>query len=43
MYEFIHLLAPHLTKRQVQLAERAESQETLDKSMADVSIPFRRL
>lgn len=43
MYEFIQLLAPHLSRRHVQQAERSESQESLDKTFADTSVPFRRL
>jgi LysR family transcriptional regulator, cys regulon transcriptional activator len=42
MYEFLQMFAPHLTQRQVQAAENAESQENVDREFAAVKIPFLR-
>jgi LysR family cys regulon transcriptional activator len=42
MYDFIALLAPHLSRRQVQALEGAESQRQVDEALADFPVPFRR-
>ena len=42
MYEFLEMLAPHLTPRQVQAAETAETQEAIDQVFAATKIPFLR-
>ena len=42
MYDFLHMLAPHLTPRLVQSAEGAESQDAVDQNFALVKIPFLR-
>ena len=42
MYEFVTLLGPHLSKRQVQALEQAGSQEAVDTAMAGIDIPFLR-
>jgi LysR family cys regulon transcriptional activator len=42
IYEFITMVAPHLTKRRVQAVEDSESQAAVDEEFADVEVPFRR-
>ena len=42
IYDFLQMLAPHLTHRQVQAAENAETQEEVDREFATVKIPFLR-
>jgi LysR family cys regulon transcriptional activator len=42
LYEFLQLLAPHLTQRQVQSVENTASQEEVDRAFATVKIPFLR-
>jgi LysR family cys regulon transcriptional activator len=42
IYDFLEMLAPHLTHRQVQAAENAESQDAVDREFATVKIPFLR-
>jgi LysR family cys regulon transcriptional activator len=42
MYDFLQMLAPHLTQRQVQQAENSTSQEEVDRDFAAVRIPFLR-
>jgi len=42
MYEFLEILAPHLTRRQVQTAENSDSQDDVDREFAGVKIPFLR-
>jgi LysR family cys regulon transcriptional activator len=42
MYDFLQMLAPHLTPRLVQSAEGAESQDAVDQNFAAVKIPFLR-
>jgi LysR family cys regulon transcriptional activator len=41
MYEFIELLAPHLPRKLVREAERMETQEDVDRVLADLKIPLR--
>ncbi len=42
LYDFLNMLAPHLTQRQVQSAEKAEDQDAVDREFAGVKIPFLR-
>jgi LysR family cys regulon transcriptional activator len=42
MYDFMELLAPHLTTRQVQSAESAETQDEVDSQFQSIKIPFLR-
>jgi LysR family cys regulon transcriptional activator len=42
IYDFLQMLAPHLTQRQVQAAENADTQEDVDREFATVKIPFLR-
>jgi LysR family cys regulon transcriptional activator len=42
MYDFLQMFAPHLTARQVQAAENAESQEAVDREFSGVKIPYFR-
>jgi LysR family cys regulon transcriptional activator len=42
IYDFLEMLAPHLTHRQVQAAENADSQDAVDREFATVKIPFLR-
>jgi LysR family transcriptional regulator, cys regulon transcriptional activator len=42
MYDFLQMLAPHLTQRVVQSAESAPDQEAVDRQLAAVKIPFLR-
>jgi LysR family cys regulon transcriptional activator len=42
LYDFLQLLAPHLTQRQVQSVENTASQEGVDRAFAAVKIPFLR-
>lgn len=42
MYDFLQMLAPHLTPRLVQAAERAGSQEAVDREFAAIRVPFLR-
>ena len=42
MYDFLEMLAPHLTARQVQAAEASDSQDGIDKVFAATRIPFLR-
>jgi LysR family cys regulon transcriptional activator len=42
MYDFLEMLAPHLTTRQVQFAEAADSQESVERSFAGIKIPYLR-
>ena len=41
MYEFIELLAPHLPRKLVRDAEKMETQQEVDRLLADVQIPLR--
>jgi LysR family cys regulon transcriptional activator len=41
MYDFMHLLAPHLTRRVVDRSMRAETQDALDALFADVQLPIK--
>jgi DNA-binding transcriptional LysR family regulator len=41
-YEFIAMVAPHLTRRRVQAVEDSGSQAEVDAEFADVQVPFRR-
>ena len=41
MYEFMELLAPHLSKRLVRDTEKLETQEEVNRVMADIDIPVR--
>jgi LysR family transcriptional regulator, cys regulon transcriptional activator len=42
MYEFLQMLAPHLSPRVVQDAENSQSQDDVDRLFAPVRIPFLR-
>jgi LysR family cys regulon transcriptional activator len=42
MYEFLQMLAPHLSQRLVQTAENADNQDGIDREFAAVKIPFLR-
>jgi LysR family cys regulon transcriptional activator len=42
MYEFLEMLAPHLTRHVVQSAERSHSQQDIDGELAAIKIPFLR-
>jgi LysR family transcriptional regulator, cys regulon transcriptional activator len=42
MYDFLQMLAPHLTPRLVQTAERTDTQDDVDREFAGVKIPFLR-
>ncbi|MEO8020065.1 MAG: hypothetical protein ABI769_19835 [Pseudomonadota bacterium] len=42
IYDFMQMLAPHLTQRQAQAAENADSQEAVDQQFATIKIPFLR-
>ena len=42
MYDFLQMLAPHLTHRVVQSAENSESREALEREFAAIRIPFLR-
>jgi LysR family cys regulon transcriptional activator len=42
MYDFLQMLAPHLSQRLVQGAEGAESQDAVDQHFSAVKIPFLR-
>jgi LysR family transcriptional regulator, cys regulon transcriptional activator len=42
MYDFLQLLAPHLTQRQVQSAEQTQSQDEVEREFAGIRIPFLR-
>jgi LysR family cys regulon transcriptional activator len=42
MYDFLQMLAPHLTPRLVQSAENTDSQDDVDREFAGVKIPFLR-
>ena len=42
MYDFLQMLAPHLSPRLVQSAEKSESQEEVEKDFATIKIPFLR-
>lgn len=42
LYDFLQLLAPHLTQRQVQNVENTASQEDVERAFAAVKIPFLR-
>jgi LysR family cys regulon transcriptional activator len=42
MYEFMTLLAPHLTRRQVQQLEGGESQAEIDAAFKETKVPLRR-
>lgn len=41
MYEFIEMLAPHLSKRVVRAAEVLETQADVDQLVADIDVPLR--
>ena len=41
MYEFIELLAPHLPRKLVRESERTETQEEVDRILADLKVPLR--
>lgn len=40
MYDFLQMLAPHLTQRQVQAAESTENQGEVDRTFAGIRIPI---
>jgi LysR family cys regulon transcriptional activator len=42
MYEFLQMLAPHLTHRLVNAAELTNNQDEIDREFASVKIPFLR-
>ena len=42
MYEFLQLLAPHLSPRLVQVAEQSDSQDDVEREFADIRIPCLR-
>lgn len=42
MYDFLQMLAPRLTQRQVLGAENAWNQEAVDREFAGIKIPFLR-
>src|SRR4051812_19244727 len=42
MYDFLQMLAPHLTPRLVQTAEKSASQEEIEREFAATKIPFLR-
>ncbi|MCC6172128.1 MAG: LysR family transcriptional regulator [Gammaproteobacteria bacterium] len=42
MYEFMTMVAPHLTRRRVQAVEDSETQAAVDGEFAELTIPFRR-
>jgi hypothetical protein len=42
MYDFLQMLAPHLTQRLVQDVEGSESQDVVDREFAGVKIPYLR-
>ncbi len=42
MYDFLQLLAPHLTTRVVQAAEGSETQDDVEREFAPIRIPFLR-
>jgi len=42
MYDFLQMLAPHLTPRVVQSAENSASQEEVERDFAAIKIPFLR-
>ena len=41
MYEFIELLAPHLPRKLVRETERMDTQEEVDRILADLKVPLR--
>jgi len=41
-YEFMAMVAPHLTRRRVQSVEDSESQDAVEAEFEDVVIPFKR-
>ena len=42
MYEFLQILAPHLTPRVVQAAEKSLSQDDVEREFAEIRIPYKR-
>ena len=42
MYEFLQMLAPHLTQRLVQSVEESENQDVVDREFLGVKIPYLR-
>jgi len=42
MYDFLQMLAPHLSPRVVHAAEKSQSQDDVDRALASISIPFLR-
>jgi hypothetical protein len=42
MYDFLQMLAPHLTPRLVQAAEKSDSQEEVEREFAPIKVPFLR-
>jgi hypothetical protein len=41
MYEFIELLAPHLPRKLVREAEKAETQEDIGRILGALNLPLR--
>jgi hypothetical protein len=41
MYEFIELLAPHLPRKLVREAEKAEAQEDVGRALGALTLPLR--
>jgi hypothetical protein len=41
MYEFIELLAPHLPRKLVREAEKAETQEDVERALGALTLPLR--
>ena len=42
IYDFLQMLAPHLTQRQVHAAESTANQDDVDREFSGVKIPFLR-
>ena len=42
MYDFLQMLAPHLSQRLVAATEKSASQDDVDREFAAISIPFLR-
>jgi LysR family cys regulon transcriptional activator len=43
MYDFLELLAPHLSKKFVRKAERLKTQDELNRDLSGLSIPLRSI
>jgi LysR family cys regulon transcriptional activator len=41
MYDFMHLMAPHLTRRLVDRAAMCESQDEVNTLFSDIELPVR--